>query len=331
MRRVVVRGAGGPEVLHLTEEADPVPGRGQVRLRVEAAGVAFGDVMRRRGVLAPRGPFTPGYDVVGVIDAVGEGVDSGLRGVRVAAMMPRTGIGGYASHVLLKKGGWVPVPLGIEPVAAVALGLNFITAWQILHRILRLQPGKRLLVHGAAGGVGTAALMLAQLQGLEVYGTASAAKHPMVEKHGAIPIDYRSEDFVERIREIGGVDGVLDPIGGEHLEQSWESLRGGGTLVAFGTSGGLTQGLWGAAVALAPWLRLRATFGSRKARLYMIGLSPVASAARCREDWAELLAMHARGELVPEVGATLPLEEVREAHELMDRAAVMGKIVLTVG
>lgn len=327
MQKVVVRGAGGPEVLHVVSARTPAPRRGQVRVRVEVAGVAFGDVMRRRGVLAPPWSFTPGYDIVGIIEAVGRGVDPAVCGQRVVAMMPSIGFGGYATHVCLPAGAYVPVPDGVEPVNAVGLGLNYITAWQVLHRLIGAQRGQRILVHGAAGGVGTAVLQLGQRLGVQLVGTASAPKHPILARYGAEAIDYRSEDFVERLREAP-VDAVLDPIGGPHLARSDRVLRPGGVLVSFGISGDLSRGMWSAISASGVWLRVRLSTRNRL-RLYLIATTPGSSAETCRHDWAALLAMHTRGEVSPHIGAQVPLAEVRRAHDLLDRAAVVGKVVLT--
>ena len=317
-------------MLHLIEAPTPAPRRGEVGVRVEAAGVAFGDVMRRRGVLAPPRAFTPGYDVVGVIDAVGAGVDSQRLGQRVAAMMPSTGLGGYATHVCLHPRHCVPVPATVSAVKAIALGLNYITAWQILHRVLDMQAGQRVLIHGAAGGVGTAALQLGRRLCLEMYGTASARKHSTLLQHGATPIDYRAEDFVERVTADGGVDAVLDPIGGDYLYRSYSCLRERGTVVSLGISGDLSRGMWGALTGTLPWLRLKMTWDSRRVRLYLIHLTAGASRAHCQRDWAAILQLHEDGALEPHIGAVIPLEEVARAHDLLDRSAVVGKVVLTV-
>jgi NADPH:quinone reductase-like Zn-dependent oxidoreductase len=298
---------------------------------VAAAGVAFGDVMRRRGVLAPRRPFTPGYDVAGAIDAVGPGVDAGLSGKRVAVFMPKPGIGGYAEHVCVPAERLVEVPEAIDPVDAVCLGLNYITAYQLLDRIVPLRAGQRALIHGAAGGVGSALCELGAARGLELYGTASAGKHDLLRARGATPIDYRSEDFVARIRELtgDGVDAVFDAIGGAHLRRSHQVLRKGGTLVSFGVSGDVGRGLRGVLGGMLVFAGLKLRIDGKRVRLYLITATPGTGWRRCRDDWAALLAMKLRGEVAPVVGARVPLAEARRAHELMDAAAVAGKIVLT--
>lgn len=331
MRQVEVIGRGGPEVLHVVEVRSPTPARGQVRVRVEAAGVAYGDVMRRRGVLSPPWRFTPGYDVVGVIDAVGAGVDPQRVGQRVAVLMPSTGFGGYAEQVCVSAARPVLVPDGVEPVNAVALGLNYLTARQTILGLAGLTAGQSLLIHGAAGGVGTAALDIGRLAGLTMYGTASARKHDIVRRRGGIPIDYRSTDFVSVLAEAaaGGVDAVLDPIGGAHLKRSLATLAPGGTLVMFGISGDIDSGLWGLLRNVGLQLRLMLFSGGRRVRPYGISLSPGTGLAQCRADWAALLQQHRDGAINPLIGAVLPLSEVAEAHRMMDAASVTGKIVLT--
>lgn len=328
-RLVVTAGRGGPEVLEVIEREAPVPGRGQVRIAVETAGVAYGDVMRRRGLFAPRRRFTPGYDVVGLVDAVGDGADGALVGGRVAAMMPSAGNGGYADHVCVPAERIVPVPQGVAADVAICLGLNYISAHQMIHRLLRLQSGQRVLIHGAGGGVGSALSDLGRAAGLVMFGTASAAKHDLVRAAGAVPIDYRSEDFVARIADLtgDGVDAVFDGIGGDHLRRSYRALRPGGTLVSFGVSG--ARGWRGVLTSLRVMAALRLRPDGRRVRLYLITASRGAGWRNCRDDWGQLLDRHARGELHPIIGARIPLAEVRRAHRLLDEAAVAGKILLT--
>jgi NADPH:quinone reductase-like Zn-dependent oxidoreductase len=246
-------------------------------------------------------------------------------------LMPTPGVGGYAEHVCVPAARLVLVPDGVDTVEALALGLNYVTAYQLLERIVPLAPGARVLVHGAAGGVGTALLDLARRRGLVVYGTASAGKHELVRSYGATPIDYRSEDFVARVRELtggAGVDAVFDPIGGAHLRRSNETLRPGGTLVSFGASGDLERGLVGVLGGVASYLRLKLRADGRRRRMYLITLTRGTSWRHCRDDWTALLSLRARDEVHPLVGARVPFAEARRAHQLIDAAAVSGKIVL---
>ena len=218
--RIVVSRHGGPDVLKVLEEDIPEPQAGEVRVKVLAAGVSAYDLMfRRSGRLpgTPRVPFTLGEDVVGVVDKLGEGVSTVEPGLMVAGATFSLGVGGgYAEHVCMPADEWVPVPPGLDPAETVCLVINYLTADVMLHRAAKVQQGERVLVHGAAGGVGTALLELGKLARLEMYGTASKANFDLVSTFGATPIDYRNEDFVERIRSLtdDGVDAVIDPVGG---------------------------------------------------------------------------------------------------------------------
>lgn len=332
VRRVEVRGAGGPEVLHLVPVDVGQPGRGEVRVAVQAAGVAFGDVMRRRGVMAPRKPFTPGYDFTGVVDAVGPDVDASWIGRRVAAMMPSVGFGAYSEQVVLPVARLATVPDGVEPHVAAALGLNYITARQLLTRFAPVTDGQTVLVHGVAGGVGTAVLDLCRGTGVRVFGTASAKKHGLVEEYGGIPIDYRTEDFVQRV--LAGTDGrgadmIIDGIGGQHLFKSYEALAADGTLVSLGVSGDVGGGMWGVVKGVTVYLRLKLWPDGKRVKMYLISLSKGAGWNHCRDDYQALLDMAAKGQLTPVIGQVVPFSEVREAHDLVDRAAVVGKVVLS--
>jgi len=330
-RRVTISGKGGPEVLQVIEEPIPEPRHNQVRIRVHTAGVAFGDIMRRRGVLAPPWTFTPGYDVVGIIDAIGSSVEGVAIGDRVATMMPGPGFGGYADHVCVKSTRLVAVPDGVEDDNAVALGLNYITAYQLIHRFVPVESGQKALVHGAAGGVGTAMLDLGGLAGIELYGTASKGKHGYLEERNCTPIDYRSEDFVERIGELteDGVDAVFDGIGGAHLNRSYKTLRERGTLVMFGVSGDLSKGVGALATGLAYFSKLKLCMDGRKVKMYNITSSRGSTPSDCRNDWKACLDLHAQGKIKPMIAARVPLQDVAEAHRMIDESAVIGKVILT--
>src|SRR5215475_13301533 len=196
--RIIVTHYGGPEELRVVEEDCPEPKRGEVRVRVLAAGVSLPDLMMREGIHpeTPPLPFTPGWDLVGVVDRFGDGV-SGIEPGQMVAAMPIHGA--YAEFVCLPQRELVPVPPGSDAAEAVSLILNYITAYQMLHRSAKVQPGQRVLIHGAAGGVGTALLQLGRLAGLEMYGTCSSRGARVVAELGAIPIDYKAQDFVKEI------------------------------------------------------------------------------------------------------------------------------------
>ena len=233
--RIIVTRYGGPDALQVLEEECPEPKDGEVRVRVLAAGVSLPDLMMREGIHpeTPPLPFTPGWDLVGVVDRLGDGV-SGIEPGQIVAALPISGA--YAEFVCLPQRELVLVPSGLDPAEAVSLVLNYVTAYQMLHRSGKVKPGQRVLIHGAAGGVGTALLQLGRLAGLEMYGTCSARDAPSVSNLGGIPIDYQHQDFVTEIhRQTGeGVDVVFDSIGGSHIWRSRKALHPGGRVVAYG-------------------------------------------------------------------------------------------------
>jgi NADPH2:quinone reductase len=243
MKRVVVDRLGGPEVLRVVEDDDPRPGPGEVRVRVLAAGVSFTDAQLRAGTYlgVPKPPFTPGYELVGVVEEVGPGCSRLRAGGRVAAL---TVCGAHAERVCVPEAGAVEVPEDLNPAEVVSLVLPYMTAYQLPHRTAKANSGETVLVHGAAGRVGTAVLELGALAGLRLYGTASARDRAAVERLGAVAIDYRNGDFLARVRELPGrgVDVVLDGLGGRVSLRSFRALRPGGRLVVFGHYATLAHG-----------------------------------------------------------------------------------------
>jgi NADPH:quinone reductase-like Zn-dependent oxidoreductase len=225
---VVITGIGGPELLQWVESDIPSPGPVEVRVRILAAGVAYADLLMRHGLYphTPAFPFAPGYDIVGEIDALGDGVRDFALGQRVASL---TMVGGYSRYIVIRANHVVPVPPDLDAAEAVSLVLNYVTAYQMLHRVAHARKGQRILIHSAAGGVGTAALQLGKIVGLEMYGTASKTKHGLVMSLGGIPIDYRTENFRERIRQLAleGLDIVFDPIGGRNWRASYVFAEAG--------------------------------------------------------------------------------------------------------
>jgi NADPH:quinone reductase-like Zn-dependent oxidoreductase len=327
---------GGPDVLHLVDEPMPQPGPGQLRLHVLACGVAFADVLMREGLYPGAGPFpfVPGYDVVGEIDAIGpDNVESLRTGQRMAAL---TVTGGYARYILVPAEDCVPVPEGVDSAGAVSLVLNYLTAYQMLHRVAAVSRGSRILVHGAAGGVGSAMIELAALIGCTVYGTASKGKHPLLMRLGAVPIDYRNEDFVARIRELTGtgVDAVFDAIGGNNWRRSFAALQPTGVMVCYGASA-ITRGgrrsLWsmlsflGGIPFYTPLSLLSKSLGVRG---YNATIWKNTRPDLYRADLKTLFGMLAEGRIAPVIAARLPLERAAEAHTMLDNSAVSGKIVL---
>src|SRR5262252_9564738 len=216
--RIIVTHYGGPDALKVIEEDCPEPKAGEARVKVLAAGVAMPDIMARQGIHpeTPPVPFTPGWDLVGVVDRLGDGV-SGIEARQIVAAMPISGA--YAGFVCLPQRELVPVPAGLDAAEAVCLVLNYITAYQMLHRTAEVKQGQRVLIHGAAGGVGSALLQLGRLAGLAMHGTCSSRGVSAVCDLGGIPIDYQQRDFVKEIHRLTseGVDVVFDGIGGSNL------------------------------------------------------------------------------------------------------------------
>jgi NADPH2:quinone reductase len=337
--RVVVSRHGGPDVLEVVEEDLPEPGAGEVRVKVLAAGVSAFDLIYRRWSRlpgSPRLPFTLGEDVVGVVDKLGTGVSSLAPGQTVAGGTWALGVGGgYAEFICLPAGEVVPVPLGLDPAEAVCLVVNYLTAHLHLHRIAGVRSGDRILVHGAAGGVGTALLQLGKLVGLEMYGTASQHNHQLVSALGATPIDYRTEDFVERIRSLTGrgVDVVVDPVGGaRHLWRSYRALGKGGRLVWLGSAATNKQGLRVGPLSLLMVFVLKLIpDGKQVPTCPTLGKFAKAHNEWYRQTLTELLDSLAAGRIKPVVAERVPLVDAARAHEILERSGHTGKVVLVTG
>lgn len=327
--RVIVTRLGGPEVLKLANEDLPTPAQGQVRVKVLAAGVAYADILMRRGLYsgARRPPFTPGYDIVGDVDALGADVAGFTIGQRVAAL---TMIGGYSRFTLVPAAHLVPIPPGLDSAEAVSLVLNYVSAYQMLHRVAALHSGQSLLVHSAAGGVGTAALQLGQLTGLRLFGTASKPKHEILFSLGATPIDYHNENFVDRIHQLApdGLDSVFDPIGGTHWWDSYRCLHRGGSLVCYGAQAAVTEGRSAAAIGFALLGLMKIIPDGRRASWYNIKSLRDAHPDWFRQDLTKLFDLLAHRQMQPVIAARLPLRDAPRANEMLEKAQVSGKIVL---
>jgi NADPH:quinone reductase-like Zn-dependent oxidoreductase len=239
-------------------------------------------------------------------------------------------IGGYAQYTLVPAEHLVPVPGQLDPAEAVSLVLNYVTAYQMLHRLAKLREGQRLLVHGAAGGVGTAALQLGKIAGLVMFGTASKPKHELVSTLGATPIDYRSENFADRIAQLapGGVDCVLDPIGGKNWLASYRCLRSGGTLACYGASSAVAEGKLSAGLGFATLGLLKLIPDGKRACWYNIKTLRDSHPDWFREDLAKLFTLLHDKKILPVIAVKLPLREAARANELLEKAQVSGKIVL---
>jgi NADPH:quinone reductase-like Zn-dependent oxidoreductase len=330
--RVVVSRHGPPDVLQLVEEDLPEPRAGEVRVKVLAAGISAYDLMfRSSGRLpgTPRVPFTLGEDIAGVVDKLGEGVSSLAPGQMVAGATFPLGVGGgYTEFICLPTSELVPVPEGVDPAQAVCVVINYLTAHMAMHTTARVRRGERVLVHGAAGGTGSALLELGKLAELEMYATASRYNHELVSTLGATPIDYRTEDFVARIRDLtgDGVDVVFDPVGGaRHLWRSYRALRKDGRLVWYGMAATKKGGLRAIPFTLMMVALLKLIPDGKRAPL-----APDLSKdnAWYRETLAELLDLLEAGKIDPVVAARIPLAEAARAHALLEQGGYAGKVVL---
>ncbi|HWO68458.1 MAG TPA: medium chain dehydrogenase/reductase family protein [Umezawaea sp.] len=333
---VVLPGKVEPTGLEVQVRELPAPAAGQVVLRMDATGVSFAEQQMRRGKYydQPAFPFVPGYDVVGTVTAVGEGVDAGLVGRRFAAV---TKIGGWASSLLVEAGDLVPVPDGVSSAAAETVAVNGVTAWQMLHRTARVRSGGTIVVLGANGGVGSTLVQLAAHAGIKVIGTASERHHDTVRELGAIPVDYRDPAMYQRIREIApdGVDAVFDHVGGAGLDDSWQLLRKGGTLVSYGTAatkddeGNSQLPVLKSFARLALW---NYSPNGRNAHFYnfwagkRFGLEGFRS--RLREDLTQVLRLVVDGVVTPQIAAEFPLSRAAEALALAESRTVAGKVVI---
>ncbi|MER8070222.1 medium chain dehydrogenase/reductase family protein [Streptomyces sp. NPDC094034] len=334
---VILPGKVEPEGLRIRRGTIPTAGPGQVVIRMEATGVSFAEQQMRRGRYydQPAFPFVPGYDLVGTVVATGEGVEPGLAGTRVAALLK---VGGWASHVLVDAADTVEVPAGIGAAEAETLVVNGITAWQMLHRTARVRAGQTIVVHGANGGVGSVLVQLAHAAGVKVIGTASDRHHDALRERGVTPVDYRTEDVTARVRALapGGVDAVFDHVGGRGIVDSWSLLAPGGTLVSYGSAStrddeGSKQ--WPVFKLLGRVWVWNALPNRRRAYFFNVwagrALAKERFRARLRADLTEVFAAFLRGEVTAQIAAQLPLARVADAVRLAESGTVAGKVVLT--
>lgn len=322
-KRVVVTQRGGPERLQIEEVEQRRPLPGEAQIRVLAAPVCQDDVAVRVGnrPFLKNPPFTPGYTCVGTVEAVGEGVTAVAPGDRVAAL---TNYGSHAEVLYWKASELVHVPETLDPAEVVTLILNYLVAYQILHRVVQVKAGDKVLIIGASGGVGTAVLQLGQLAGLKMYGLASASKHHILRQYGAAPIDYRTEDFVNVLRqaEPGGLDIVLNGMDQDYFERSLAVLRRGGMLVHYGGPQSFARfwlllaklGLYN----LLPNGKKIVGYGTHRLGTELF-----------KEDWATLFDLLAAGKIKPVIAQRLPFSAVIEANRLLENGRITGNLVLT--
>lgn len=341
MRAVVQTGTGGPEVLEVQERPDPLPGPGEVRVAVRAAGINFAETMARVGMYpdAPKPPCVLGYEFAGEIESVGEGVVGRRPGERV---MGGTRFGGQAELVAVPAGQVLPLPERLSFEQGAAFPVNYGTAYAALILMGGLREGDRVLIHAAAGGVGTAAVQVARNVGAEIFGTASASKHEAIRAQGVHhPIDYRNQDFeaeVMRLTDGEGIDLAIDALGPASFRKDYRLLRSGGRLVMFGLSDISPDGrrsiptalksLLAMPLATMPWWKSLALMNENKGvfGLNMLGWwDREGDLDRVTEP---LMADLEAGRLEPLVAAAFPFDRAGEAHELIAQRRNVGKVVL---
>ena len=328
MRQVWIARKGGPEVLELREAPDPQPGPEEVRIRVRAAGVNFADLMARRGLYpdAPKLPFVPGYEVAGEIDA---GPPHRI-GQRVLAL---TRFGGYSDAVVVPAKRAIEIPPRMSFAEAAAIPVNWLTAWHMLVELCNVKRGQIVLVHAAAGGVGTAALQICRRAGAEVIGTASGSKHARLRELGLThAIDYRTQDFEAEVKRITGGRGVhviLDAIGGASIKKGWRCLAPTGKLVVFGASSVMQGpvGMLSSVLRMTPFWPLKvmqenkALIGVNVGRLW-------SEEDLLTSELRAILQGIGEGAFRPIVDAEVPLAQAGRAHERLEQRENFGKVVL---
>jgi len=323
-KSVIVTKRGSPEVLKIIENDLRAPLAGEARVKVLAAPVCLPDVQARygRSPFKPKIPFTPGYAFIGIVDEIGEGVTNVAVGDRVAAL---TTYGGYAEYIYWGAEQLIPIPLALEPAEAVTLILNYIVAYQTLHRSAKVKAGDKVLIIGASGGIGTAFLQLGKLANLKMYGLASPSKHHILTEYGAIPIDYHTQDFIEVIHqaEPDGLDAVFDGMGGDYFKRGYSVLGRGGTLVGYGNPLSVSRTL----KHLGQVVLFNLLPDGRSAKYYGTGASRL-NRRPFLEDWATLFKLLEEGKIKPIIAARFPILETAKANELLESGQVIGNIVL---
>jgi len=328
-RIVQIRQFGDTDGLKVVDAPLPQAGQGEVRVRVLASGLEYTDTLIRRHLYpqtaSRRPPFVMGYDLVGEIDQLGNGVSGFQIGDRVADM---TVVGSNATYCTLKAKDLTRVPTGVDAAEAAALILSWTTAYQLLHRAARVRRGQRVLVHGAAGAVGQALIVLGRMAGLELWGAARGEHAPLIRELGTIPIDYDREDFTRVFP--GGFDVILDGIGEDGYRRSFAALKSGGLLCAYGYSAGvqaqhrmLTMLMWIARLYLWRWLP-----GGKRAQFYSINIMRARHPNWFREDLEQLFSLLATRSIQPRIAERISFDGVLEAHRRLEKGGLEGKLVL---
>lgn len=338
MRQVWITRHGGPEVLEVREAPDPMPGPGEARIRVEAAGINFADVSARVGTYpdAPPPPCVVGYEVAGAIDAVGPGVPESRLGEAVVGL---TRFGGYADAVVVPAAQAIARPTGLAAPDAAGLPVTYLTAYQMLFEAARVRPGDRVLIHQAAGGVGLAAIDLCRIAGARTFGSCSAAKHDFVRGRGLEhPIDYRTRDWEVEVRDLvgrGGIDIILDPVGGDSWRRGLRLLAPNGRLVCFGLSASTTGPRRSIAqvartLAAVPWLQVNPiSLMNGNRGISGVNLGRMWDEVDRLSGWFErILGWWAEGRVRPHVDRVFPFARAGDAHAWIQERRNVGKVLL---
>jgi NADPH:quinone reductase-like Zn-dependent oxidoreductase len=341
MKAVWIPKHGEPDVLEVREDEDPIPGPGEVRIRVRASGINFAEILARQGLYpdAPPPPMVLGYEVSGVIDAVGavgEGVADRSEGQRVLAM---TRFGGYADTVCVDVSQTYLMPEQMTFEEGAALPVTYLTAYHMLFNVFRVRAGDHVLIHQAAGGVGTAASQLCRsIGGVTTYGTASRSKHDYVRENGCHhPIDYHSVDYVKEVRRLSngrGVDVVLDALGGNDWRKGFSLLHPGGLLITFGWANMAKYGkrrmthVLGQFTRLPWWTPMKLMQENKGVAGVNMG-NLWDEREMIFETFSALLKLYEQGHIRPRVDRSFPLEQAAEAHRYIEAGQNVGKVLLT--
>jgi NADPH:quinone reductase-like Zn-dependent oxidoreductase len=329
IKSIVMPHQGDANVLIEQQIPAPHAKAGQVVIDVEASGVSFAEVQMLRGRYfnQPAFPFIPGYDSVGIVREVGEGVSPDLMGKRVAAI---TVTGGWTEQQVLDVNKLALIPEGISSADAVALVVNGVTAYQMLHRVAKVQTGQTVVVQGASGGVGTLLVQMAKIAGVHVIGSASPSKHAAVKALGASPIDYKG-NLLAQVRALApqGVDAVFDHVGGQTLDDGYNMLKRGGIVISYGSLSTLNN-RGHRLLAFLPilgrmllWKIMQIATG-RRAAFYHVHQWP----QHFKDDLAHVLALFKQGKITSSVSDILPLSRASEALARLADGKVTGKVVL---
>ncbi|MEQ8945966.1 MAG: medium chain dehydrogenase/reductase family protein [Balneola sp.] len=323
-KKVVLTKKGGSENLKIVENELASPKKEEVQIKVLACCVGRTDVAMRYGYYpyAPKTPFVPGYEIVGIIKAVGTKVKGFKVDDKVAAL---TVYGGYSEYIHLEPEHLVKVPKDVKSDEAAVLILNYVTAYQMLKRVAKVQKGDKILITGASGGVGTALLDLAKLEGLDVYALASKHKHEVITKMGALAINYKSTDWVKLIKnkEPEGLDLVFDGVGNSYINKGFSLLKKGGKLVEFGYPNFL-----GMLTGMFKIMLLNSYPNGRKAEFYGISEKYKKDKSTILYDLEQLLSLLKEGKINPIISHRFPIYKASEANKLLESGLVSGNIVL---